>query len=376
VYGFAALVVVLSDPMQTLVDSACLGRQSTVHLAALGPNTAVFNSVFQLFSFLGVATANTVASNSLQKDGLTLEEKEERRNIAEMTAMTAVMLAVFFGILALFCLVHFGPRWLILMGTDPQVVPYAQEYMVIRSLGTPFVLVMNACQGMCLGQQDTITPMLVCAIATACNILGDLLLIWGLKMGVQGAAIATTAAQVFATFLILWRVKRKGKQPTSIDLRWKGIPDVSTLKMFATVGSTLIARTAVGMAAYFSMTAAATSLGMVAAAAHQVAMQIFWFISFLPEPLSMAAQTLVAKEAGDPKAASGWARLLVASGTGFGVFLALIAAVALLCASPIFTPDIVVQQIVQSLAPYAALAMGICGLMMMFDGISIGYDCT
>ena len=146
--------------------------------------------------------------------------------------------------------------------------------------------------------------------------------------------------------------------------------------MFATVGSTLIARTAVGMAAYFSMTAAATSLGMVAAAAHQVAMQIFWFISFLPEPLSMAAQTLVAKEAGDPKAASGWARLLVASGTGFGVFLALIAAVALLCASPIFTPDIVVQQIVQSLAPYAALAMGICGLMMMFDGISIGYDCT
>ena len=37
-----------------------LGRYSTLHLAGLGPNTALFNSVFQLFAFLGVTVANAV----------------------------------------------------------------------------------------------------------------------------------------------------------------------------------------------------------------------------------------------------------------------------------------------------------------------------
>lgn len=135
----------------------------------------------------------------------------------------------------------------------------------------------------------------------------------------------------------------------------------------------MIARTTVGMAAYFSMTAAATRMGMAAAAAHQIAMQMFWFISFLPEPLSMSAQTLVAREIGDPQSARNWARLLATMGTSFGLILAVVAAAALFYGAQIFTSDILVQNIVKSLAPYAALAMGVCGLMMMFDGISIGY---
>lgn len=43
-----ALGTVLADPLMSLVDTACVGQLSSVELAALGPNTAIFNFVFQV----------------------------------------------------------------------------------------------------------------------------------------------------------------------------------------------------------------------------------------------------------------------------------------------------------------------------------------
>ena len=362
-----ALIVVISDPLQTLVDSACLGRYSTIHLAAIGPNTAVFNSVFQLFTFLGVTTANTVASN-LQHAG-----EEDSLRITRDTVGTAIILAIFLGVMTTIVLVSLGSRILHGMGTDAQVVPYALEYLNVRALGTPIVLVLNAFQGLCLGQQDTVTPMMVCALVTGLNIVGDVVLISYLGMGARGAATATVCAQIMGLLVMVYSTKKKA-HISGVDyldeLRW---PNKSSCTRFLTVGLALIARTAAGMTAYFSMAMSAMSMGIAAAAAHQVAMQLFWFISYLPEPLSMAAQTLVAKEYGPhPQIARRWAQMLVSWGGAFGVILSGIAASALTWGAQFFSSDIILQQTVQSLAPFGALAIAICSVLMMFAGISIG----
>jgi len=362
-----ALIVVISDPLQTLVDSACLGRYSTIHLAAIGPNTAVFNSVFQLFTFLGVTTANTVASN-LQHAG----EEGSLRDTRD-TVGTAIILAICLGAMTTILLLTLGSTILHGMGTDAQVVPYALEYLNVRALGTPVVLVLNAFQGLCLGQQDTITPMMVCALVTALNIVGDIVLISYLGMGARGAATATVCAQAVGLLMMVYHTKKKA-HISGVDyvdeMRW---PDKSSCTRFVTVGSALIARTAAGMTAYFSMAMSAMGMGIAAAAAHQVAMQIFWFISYLPEPLSMAAQTLVAKEYGShPQIARRWARMLVSWGGMFGIILSGIAASALIWGAQFFSSDMILQQTVQSLAPYGALAIAICSVLMMYDGISIG----
>jgi len=126
------------------------------------------------------------------------------------------------------------------------------------------------------------------------------------------------------------------------------------------------------MAAYFAMAVAANRMGPTAAAAHQVALQIFWFLSFFPEPLGMAAQTLIAKERENPRVARSWAILLVACGLVFGLFLAGVVAATFTYAPTLFTNDAGVEQAVKALAPFGAGAMAICGVMMMFDGVSIG----
>lgn len=369
-----ALGIVLSDPLQTLVDSACVGRQSTIQLAALGPNTALFNAVFQIFSFLGIATANFIATNSLTTENLSSSTIQQRRIAASTALSNSLVLAVILGILATTVLQLFGRTWLAAMGTDPVVLPLAVQYLTVRAWATPAVLVMNAAQGACLGQQDTLTPMKICIIATLINIIGDIYLVFGLGKGVQGAAFATAGAQVCAAGLLLYRVYSEGKKNpnTRVPLQWAGFPTLASMRPFLEVATTLIARTAVGMVAYFSMAVAATRLGTIHAASHQVAMQIFWFISFFADPLSMAAQSLIAKERASPESAKRWAWMLITNGLTLSLILAAIVAGLLQFGSGLFTTDPLVQAGVRALAPHSAAAMAICGVMMIFDGISLG----
>lgn len=38
----------LSDPLMSLIDTGCVGQTGSIQLAALGPNTSIFNFVFQV----------------------------------------------------------------------------------------------------------------------------------------------------------------------------------------------------------------------------------------------------------------------------------------------------------------------------------------
>ena len=132
-----------------------MGRQSTLQLAALGPNTAIFNSVFQIFSFIGIATANFVATNSINASqigkGMNAEEVQRRRLAASSSLSNSILLGLLLGCVATVTINVCGRGWLMSMGTDAAVLPLAAEYMGIRALATPAVLITNACQGACLG---------------------------------------------------------------------------------------------------------------------------------------------------------------------------------------------------------------------------------
>jgi Na+-driven multidrug efflux pump len=47
------------------------------------------------------------------------------------------------------------------------------------------------------------------------------------------------------------------------------------------------------------MTKAASTMGYLSLAAHQVTLQVWWLLSYFPEPASTAAQSLVARDIKD-----------------------------------------------------------------------------
>lgn len=90
---------------------------------------------------------------------------------------------------------------------DPLVLGYAVSYMRITSAAVAFMIPMNVGSYIMRGAGNTRTPMVIAGIANAINMVGDYALIFGKfglpRLEVVGAAIATAAAQVIGSVIII-----------------------------------------------------------------------------------------------------------------------------------------------------------------------------
>lgn len=71
----------------------------------------------------------------------------------------------------------------------------------------------------------------------------------------------------------------------------------------------------------------------------QVALQLFWLLSFFPEPLSMTAQSLIARDTTDRAQVTKTAWLLARMAGFMSVALAALVAVSFLFGAYLFSPD-------------------------------------
>ena len=317
----------------------------------------------------------------------TLSSSNASAKKSQRTFRTAVLLAVVLGISACVTIQLAAVSILSYMNTAPEVVPYALDYMRTRAVGTPIVLVMNAFQGLCLGQQDTRLPMVVCGVVTGLNVVLDLFLVAVKGQGARGAAVATVVAQGVGLVLMVYLVKRKQHIRGGVDYtevpEWRGRKRegwgavrkayLRIARRFAGMGAVLVARTSAGILAYLAMSTEAMRMGVVVAAAHQIAMQMFWFLSYLPEPLSMAAQVKMAATRRGGSDGVRTRRLLLGLGSSMGIVLA-VTFVALTYVAPVFTSEAGIVAQVMALRSLGATAIAVCSLLMVYDGMSIGSD--
>lgn len=367
-----SLGAVLADPLISLVDTACVGQVSSVQLASLGPNTAIFNLIFQVFTFLSVTTTNVLATNSPQAPGISDTERKRRLGVSETMLAYTLCAALMMGLCIVLCLEICGPWLLTFIGSQPEILGPASQYLRIRATASPAVMLVMVAQGACFGQQDAWTPLKVAGAVAVINLAGDYYLIICKGLGVVGAGITCPIAQYFGAVVFMVYLHRMGKWEKGIPLSWQGIPKLAAFRPYLGVASTLLARTLFTMCSYTCITAAATSLGTPQAAAHQVTLQLFWFLSFVPEPLSMAAQSLVARDSTDPARVRRLTRLLLKLGAVVGTVLAAVIALIMTKLPWMFTSDKSVAADLKHLVVQAMCSTLLCSVVMMFDGISIG----
>lgn len=367
-----ALGSVVADPLMSLVDTGCVGQISSIQLAALGPNTAIFNFIFQVFTFLGVGTTALIARNSLLAQGISQKEKRRRRTEASRVLTNSLLLAVSCGLGCTLLLETLGPQMLSMLGADATMMPYAVEYLRVRALACPAVMIMCASQGACLGQQDAWTPLKIFAFAGVFNLVGDMYLILDAGWGIAGAAWATLVAQYIGAALFLCTLAVAGQKGKAVPLQWTGLPTLRALKPFLSVSGTLVMRTSFTMLSYSMITYFAMGLGMIAVATHQVALQVFWFLSYFPEPLSLTAQSLIARDMTQPTRVRRLARALLQIAAWMGLVLGTTAVAIYVGAPRIFTNDPAVIASLGSLTAQVFAAEMLCALVMVCDGVSIG----
>jgi putative MATE family efflux protein len=354
-----AFLALVAEPLFLLADAAIVGHLGTPQLAGLGIAGAVVQTAVGLCIFLAYGTTASVARR--------IGAGDVRGALAQ--GIDGVWLAVLIGAVTTVLGVA-GSGWLVgLFGADPGVSDHATTYLRWAMLGVTPLLVLLAGTGILRGLQDTRTPLVVAVAGNVANVGLNLLLVYGLDLGIAGSAIGTDLAQVGSAAALIAVVVRAARREGA-SLR----PDLPGVRRAAHAGVALVIRTLTLRASLLVMTYGAATLGATATAAHQLAMTLWTFLAFALDAIAIAAQAITGRYlgAGDLRTTRRATRRMVQWGVGSGVVTGLLLAAASPLLGRLFTDDPAVHQALWPVLIVAALCQPVAGLVFVLDGVLIG----
>ncbi|WP_042678636.1 MATE family efflux transporter [Anaerosalibacter massiliensis] len=118
-------------------------------------------------------------------------------------------------ILTIFFLI-FNEKLLIMFGASEKTLPYALEYMKIYTLGTIFVQLAVGMNPFISSQGFAKISMITVSIGAIINIVLDPIFIYGFKMNVKGAALATVISQAVSA---IWVIRFLRGDKTNLKLK-------------------------------------------------------------------------------------------------------------------------------------------------------------
>ena len=189
--------LILGNMLQQLYNTA----DSIIVGNFLGSNAlaAVGSSGSPIFLLIGFSQGIAVGAGVVVAQYLGAKDRED----AQRAVHTALALAVLLGLILTIGGILVSRALLTAMDTPAEVLEDAVTYMQIYFGGVLFSVVYNMAAGILNAAGNSQRSLLYLGIASGTNILLDLVLIAGLRMGVAGAAIATDISQLVSCVLAL-----------------------------------------------------------------------------------------------------------------------------------------------------------------------------
>ena len=128
---------------------------------------------------------------------------QKKTEDAEKALGNALMLLVLTGVIATIAGQIFLRPILSLLGASDAILPYALEYLRTILFGSVFFLVSMGMNNFIRADGSPKTAMITMFFAAGLNIILDPILIFGLNMGMTGAALATILSQAVAMVWVL-----------------------------------------------------------------------------------------------------------------------------------------------------------------------------
>nr|DAD42348.1 TPA_asm: hypothetical protein HUJ06_000578 [Nelumbo nucifera] len=272
--------------------------------------------------------------------------ENKRKNIP--SASTALVVGGVLGLLQTMLPIFAAKPLLKFMGvhSDSPMLRPARQYLTLRSLGAPVILLSLAMQGVFRGFKDTKTPLYATVAGDVSNIILDPVFMFVFHMGVSGAAIAHVISQYLISVILLWRLMQK------VELLPPSIKDLQ-FSRFLKNGGLLLARV---IAVTFCQTLAA-SLSARHGSTPMAAFQ------------SILASAFARKDY--RKAIAATSRVLQL-GLVLGLVLAVGLGIGLPFAARLFTKDNNVLHLIIIGTPFVAATQPINTLAFVLDGVNFG----
>ncbi|TFV44407.1 MATE family efflux transporter [Blastococcus sp. TF02A-35] len=351
-----ALVVLAAEPLYLLVDTAVVGNLGTVALGGLAVGGGLLAWAAALLNFLAYGTTARAARRAGAGD--------RAGAVTEGVQATWLALALGLAVLLLFQLLA-GPLSRVLAGGAGPVADAGEQWLRIASLGAPLLLVSLAGNGWLRGVQELRRPVRYVLAGSLLSLVLCPLLVYPAGLGLAGSAWANVAGQALTAALFVGALLGE-------DAAWRVRPSAVVRQLV--IGRDLLLRAAVLQVSFLVAAGVAARSGTAALGAHQVALQLFFFLALVLDAYAIAAQTLVGHALGAqrPDEARATARRVALWGlvTGCAVALALLALRDVL--PPLFTDDPAVLAQAAVVWWFLAGFQPLAGVVFALDGVLMG----
>ena len=261
------VISMLVTSIYNMADTFFVSQINTQASAAVGVVFPIM-AIIQAFGFtLGMGSGSLVSIRLGQK----------RNSDANVIASTAFFSSIFFGgIVTLFGNL-FTPQILRFIGASETVLPYAQDYATYIFWGAPFICASFVMNNDLRSEGKAYLSMIALTSGGILNIILDPIFIYGFKLGISGAAIATLVSQ-FISFSILLSFYLRKKTVVRINIKNVSVKDGTLWKIICT-GIPSLARQGLASIASILLNTSASVYGDAAIAAMSIATKILMFVA-------------------------------------------------------------------------------------------------
>lgn len=206
-----------------------------------------------------------------------------------------------------------------LLGSDPVAVRHGSTYLLFVAPGIAFEFLNLIASRTYAGAGDTFTPMAMRASGAVLNVVLGAALIFGLGLGVVGAALATTLSTGVVCLLLGWGLLGRSYGVPRLDA--SPVPlvvggtqfDAGLTRQLLSVSAPLMARRVAEGLVVFPLLWIAASFGPVVVAALEIGRRVRALVNSFSWGFSIAASSLVGQRlgAGDEREAEAYGAAIV-----------------------------------------------------------------
>lgn len=224
-FAIPSIISMLVGSLYNIVDQFFIGQR----VGELG--NAATNIAFPL-STSCLALALLIGIGGSSAFNLAMGSGHEKRAVNIM-GNAVVLLAGSGLVLSIITLLFLKPL-LLFFGSPKAVLPYAMEYTKITAFGFPFLLLSTGGGHLIRADGRPRITMLCNLVGAVLNTILDALFVFGLNLGMSGAALATIIGQIVSGALAIGYLMH-GKTVTirreNLRVKWENVTRIASLGM-------------------------------------------------------------------------------------------------------------------------------------------------
>lgn len=299
--GRAVMLLAIPMVLEMLMESI-FAVTDIFFVAHLGVATAVATvglTESLLTLIYTVAIGLSIGATAMIARRIGEQDAEGAARAAVQVLALGIIVAALLGIVG----VVFAPRLLALMGAEPEVIARGSTYTRVMLGGNMSVMLLFLINATFRGAGDAAIAMRVLWLANSINILLGPCLIFGLgpfpKLGVTGAAIATTIGRSTGALFAFSRLLRPGGRIHLTRRHFRLEPAIMTRLIRLSASGAF--QVFIGMASWIGLVRIISTFGSNALAGYTIGIRVILFALLPSWGMSNAAATMVGQALGARK---------------------------------------------------------------------------